>query len=83
MPNPDPRDIKLWMALILATAGNLGYTGLSTGDRFTGADGAVLSERVRQLEARVDQLPPEWLRNDMYEMREELKDLRRAIKPEL
>lgn len=46
-------------------------------DRFTGSEGRVLQEKVRQLENRVDKLPPEHLLEDIEEINLRLKELER------
>ena len=47
-------------------------------DRFTGSEGRVLEERIRQLERRVDGLPPNYLLDDIEEINERLKELERT-----
>lgn len=47
-------------------------------DRFTGSEGKVLEERVRQLERRVDNLPPSHLLDDLKEIESRLKELERT-----
>ncbi len=44
-------------------------------DRFTGSEGRVLQEKVRQLENRVDKLPPSHLLEDIEEINLRLKEL--------
>lgn len=46
-------------------------------DRFTGSEGRVLQEKVRQLENRVDKLPPSHLLEDIEEINLRLKELER------
>ena len=40
-------------------------TNVKTADRFTGAQGAVLQQRISHLEDEVETLPPEWLKRDL------------------
>ena len=47
-------------------------------DRFTGSEGRVLQEKVRQLENRVDKLPPSHLLDDLRRIEDRLKELERA-----
>ena len=49
----------------------------SSQDRFTGSEGKVLEERIRQLERRVDGLPPGYLLDDLEEIEDRLKELER------
>ena len=46
-------------------------------ERFTGSEGRVLQEKVRQLENRVDKLPPSHLLEDIEEINLRLKELER------
>ena len=47
-------------------------------DRFTGSEGKVLQEKVRQLEKRVDKLPPEHLLKEIRDIEDRLKEIGRA-----
>lgn len=47
----------------------------NTQDRFTGSEGKVLEERVRQLEKRVDLLPPAYLLQEIQEINKRLDRL--------
>ena len=62
------------LAVIMAGVSAL-YASVASDDRFTGADGEVLTERVRRLERDVENLPPVWLREDIQEIKQRLRKL--------
>ena len=49
----------------------------SSQDRFTGSEGKVLQERIRQLENRVDKLPPGYLLEELHELERKVEELER------
>ena len=52
------------LAVLLAALGII-YSSYNTQDRFTGAQGARMDERLKAVERQVASLPPEWLKRDL------------------
>lgn len=87
MPGVD-QNTRLWLAVIAAALANTGYTTLSSSDRFTGTDGAVLRAQVQALDERqkrdnsatnnrIDTLPPRYLLEDVAELKARVRELER------
>jgi TolA-binding protein len=50
---------------VILTAMSMVYASAVSTDRFTGAQGAVHAEKIRQLEEKVENMPPQWLKRDL------------------
>lgn len=70
---------QLWVPAAIGLAVAMLTIGFKTSDRFTGAQGATLNQRVFALEAAVRQLPPDRLLNQVETQRQEIVSLRETV----